>query len=118
MKITGSEEREWITSANQKLKGYALTFADGSVMNTKVGSCIDISFDVNGDRKPNKKGYDQFIFLICRGKQTIRKHCFTTYKPSDNREDNLQKCKNNPYFCSALLEWDNWEFKKDYPYKL
>ena len=118
LKITGSEEREWITSTNQKLKGYALTFADGSVMNSKVGSCIDISFDVNGDKKPNQKGYDQFIFLICKGNQTIRKHCFTTYKPENNREDNLQNCKRNPYYCSALLEWDNWEFKDDYPYKL
>ncbi len=121
MKITGSREQEWITAQNQILKGYSITFPDGSVMNSKVGSCIDISFDVNGDRKPNKRGYDQFIFVFCNSKYSVlknKKRCFSSYKPESTRDENLQNCKDEPYYCSALLQWDNWEFKDDYPYKL
>ena len=116
LKITtsGSKEKEWITSQNQKLKGYSLTFADGSELNVKVGACVDLNFDVNGERKPNQRGYDQFIFLIC----PTSKPCFSSYDNSRDRSYLLQKCKENNYFCSALLQYDNWEFKEDYPYKL
>ena len=118
VKIIDSGEKEWITSLDQKLKGYSITFADGSIMNAKVGSCVDLSFDVNGDRKPNKKGYDQFIFLICKDNNYDKKRCFTTYFPEKTREKNLENCARSAYYCSALLQWDNWEFKDDYPYKL
>ena len=114
-----SEKKEWITSTQQKLDGYSLVFADGSTMNAKVGSCVDLSFDINGDRKPNKRGYDQFIFVICkRDSGRNNKQCFTSYFPAKTREKNLDNCKSNSYYCSSLLQWDNWEFKDDYPYKL
>ena len=30
----------------------------------------------------------------------------------------LEKCKTTPSYCTELLEMDNYEFRKDYPYKL
>lgn len=121
MKITNSGEKEWYRNENGNLKGYSITFPDGSVMNSKVGACIDISFDINGDKQPNTRGYDQFIFVLCNSKYSPlknKKRCFSSYMPESTREENLQNCKDEPYYCSALLQWDNWEFKDDYPYKL
>ena len=118
-----SGKKEWVTSKDQKLEGYSLVLADGSVMNAKVGDCVDISIDINGEKKPNQKGIDQFIFLLCkRGEERIPDRCFTSYsyknRSFNTREKRLEGCKSNPYYCSGLLEWDNWEFKDDYPYKL
>uniref|UniRef100_UPI0040293B7B prepilin-type N-terminal cleavage/methylation domain-containing protein n=1 Tax=Candidatus Scatousia sp. TaxID=3085663 RepID=UPI0040293B7B len=98
-------------------------FLDGSTVIISKGRCMDIVFDINGDRKPNKEGYDQFRFLACD--KTITEWCskkgWCAYYRSDmnqSRAARLNQCKINSAFCSALLEYDNWEFKKDYPYKL
>lgn len=97
-------------------------FTDGSTVKVNQRRCMDMHFDVNGDRKPNKLGYDIFVFLACD--KTITEWCSnkgwcTYYMPSFNqsREDRKMRCKSAPKYCSALLEYDNWEFKDDYPYK-
>ena len=117
-----SGKKEWITSKDQKLDGYSLVLSDGSVLNTKVGDCVDMSIDINGERKPNQKGYDQFIFLLCKKEYAHSNKCFTSYTKNavklDTREKLLEQCKTNSYYCSGLLEWDGWEFKDDYPYRL
>ncbi len=103
--------------------------ADGSMFSFSNGGCMDIRFDVNGYKNPNTTGIDQFVFLICLSKNTREGYCgsdkkaFCTYgtnrKGSANtREKALADCKLSGYWCSSLLEIDNWEFKKDYPYKL
>lgn len=98
-------------------------FTDGSTVRIGKGRCMDIHFDVNGDRKPNKVGYDTFAFLACD--KTITEWCSkkgwcTYYKPAfdQSREARKIQCKSEARYCSALLEYDNWEFKEDYPYKL
>lgn len=98
---------------------------DGSLMDMKNGSCSDIHFDVNGLSKPNKFGYDQFVFLLCPRDRTAT-HCgvgrsFCAYSPVafPTREKAHKACKEtNPSHCGQLLMYDNFEFKDDYPYKL
>ena len=43
-------------------------FADGSVVYLTQGNCIDMDFDTNGPKKPNKLGRDRFGFLFCNKK--------------------------------------------------
>lgn len=49
--ITNTTYGEWI-------KVY---YSDGCTSEIKIGVCYDFYFDVNGYRKPNKFGYDQFV---------------------------------------------------------
>ena len=100
-------------------------FSDGTSLKfTNRGDCLDIVYDVTGETKPNKLGFDRFSFLLCPdtavewGDGTGG---FITYKYKNvmqlnSRQKYLDYCKSGAHFCSALLEYDNWEFKKDYPY--
>lgn len=117
------EKGEEQTPANQT----TVYLADGSSMVLHNGNCIDVRFDINGDGNPNKLGYDIFIFLICLDNSSRLAYCgnknkaFCSYSykyNKDGREKLLELCKANIASCSSLLEYDNWEFKKDYPYKL
>lgn len=63
------------------------------------------------------------MFLACD--KTITEWCSnkgwcTYYKPGmdQSRQARLNQCKLIPNYCTGLLEYDNWEFKDDYPYKL
>lgn len=100
-----------------------IELADGSTVDIHNGSCWDIIYDVNGDKLPNKVAYDKFVFAICINNNLIGgKNFGALYYGSSfaaTREQALQKCKTSPYSgCTALLQFDNWEFKSDYPYKL
>lgn len=112
-----------IDSADEDGTVGRIYFTDGSTVSISKGRCMDLIFDVNGDRKPNKEGYDKFVFLACD--KTITEWCSnkgwcTYYKPAmdQSRAARLNQCKSQPAYCSALLEYDNWEFKKDYPFRL
>ena len=107
--------------SSNRMKVY---FADSSSMTLYNGTCVDIIFDYNGDSKPNVSGRDRFKFLLCPGPYNERYHKnkkpFGSYdqKYINSREDALQKCKESASYCANLLEYDNWEFKDDYPYRL
>lgn len=98
--------------------------ADGTTMYWHNGGCIDMTIDVNGDRNPNKSGYDRFTFLLCMESQAKgycggNKH-FCSYIPTkaQTRKEALSLCKTTPAYCSTLLLYDDWEFKDDYPYRI
>lgn len=97
-------------------------FADGSTMQIKLGSCFDMYFDANGAKKPNLYGRDRFIFYFCyvTGESMYGKNKFfgPVYPGNlSTRDDALKKCKDSPSYCAYLLyKFDNWEFKKDYPW--
>ncbi len=101
-----------------------VTMADGTTMYWHNGSCIDMTIDVNGDRNPNKSGYDRFTFLLCM-ENAAEGHCggnkhFCSYIPAkaQTRKEALSRCKTTPAYCSTLLLYDDWEFKDDYPYRI
>lgn len=104
-------------------------FKDGSaIIGLSAGECLDIRYDINGDKRPNLVGYDQYNFLMCFddtnrtlyfGNKNI---FFGTYGESisgvgSTREEMVTRCKNRALSCSRLLQNDLWEYKSDYPYK-
>lgn len=126
-------------------------FDDGSsITGFYLGSCLDVYYDVNGDKSPNRNGVDKYVFLVCFTPQLREKllgsknNIWGAYgtnlrSSSSARTDILEKCKKGVYktdsdgnpeidengklilttqpgiYCSALLQYDNWEFKPDYP---
>ena len=98
--------------------------ADGSIiMPSTNGRAYTIYYDVNGDKKPNVGGKDIFTFLVANHR-TVDGHefasnqvCGVGWLPYLNtREKALNRCKQRKMYCTTLLYYDNFEFKKDYPY--
>lgn len=115
------------------------TLNDGSVFYlapNAIGTNKPIALDTNGDKGPNKLGRDRFLFnfsylggtkRVCNSNRYIC--AMRDVKSSDafaprSRNEIIAGCKEGYNFgidrddCAILLEFDNWEFKKDYPYKL
>ncbi len=99
--------------------------ADGSSFSLNNGGCMDVIFDSNGNKLPNTFAKDQFTFYFCFAENEKLNRCGSskkTFCTAKNgvltRDEALNKCKRIPYYCTGLLEYDNWEFKDDYPYKL
>lgn len=114
----------YVDSNNKKVY-----YKDGSTILTfYTGGCLDVDYDVNGDKSPNKAGYDRYRFLYCFtdadrtswfGNKDI---FFGTYGSGlsgagTTRNSMIQKCQNEPSWCTRLLQNDQWEFKSDYPFK-
>jgi len=109
--------------------GNKVYYSDGSLLTTfYTGGCLDVDYDVNGDKKPNRQGYDRFRFLFCftddsRTSWFGNKHIFFGIygsgqtAASTTRESMIAKCKTDPAWCTRLLQNDNWEFRSDYPFK-
>lgn len=109
--------------------GNKVFYSDGSLLTTFYsGGCLDVDYDVNGLKGPNREGYDMFRFLFC----------FTTYNrkywfgnddiffgsygggsvaAGASRDGMISKCQEDAMWCTRLLQNDQWEFKSDYPYK-
>lgn len=99
--------------------------ADGTSFALWNGACMDFMFDTNGDKLPNEFGRDKFAFFMCFTQERRNRECggstkaFCPPRYSDKtRDEFIKRCKSNGYYCSALLEYDNWEFRSDYPYRL
>lgn len=70
--------------------------------------------DVNGFKKPNIRGKDVFLieFVFSTGKVKL-------YGQGASRASLLDNCGKSEYgdqLCGALIEYDGWEFKDDYPW--
>ena len=114
-------------------------YKDGSSLYlSNIGGCLDVIFDVNGDKRPNSVGRDKQYFLYCFDAASRQSHFgnsdifFGTYGgglhgEGTSRKQALDACSGsatcpsaggaNPACCSRLLQLDQWEFKDDYPYK-
>lgn len=114
---------------HQYVKNSSVYYKDGScLLEFFTGGCLDVVYDVNCDKSPNRPGYDRFRFLFCYDKNK-RNNWFGsegiywgTYgaglvAPNTSRATMITKCKNAPWYCSRLLQNDQWEFKQDYPFK-
>ena len=104
-------------------------YKDGSMLMTfYTGGCLDVDYDVNGDKAPNKQGYDRHRFLYCFtdadrlswfGNKEV---FFGTYgsgqtSAGTSRDSMIAKCLAEKSWCTKLLQNDQWEFKGDYPLK-
>lgn len=101
-------------------------FLDGSTAILHNGGCLDVNYDVNGIKLPNINGKDRYNFALCDTKSEAlaylgaEKVYWGALRQGfyHSREEMLQACIDSPIYCLPLLKYDNWEFKKDYPYKL
>ena len=107
-------------SSNEKL--YYIKLINGSTIAFHRGGGVDIYIDINGDKKPNKAGYDQFAFLLNISNTQSYSSGFAPIgrkRVIESRKNTLNSCgKNEPWLCSAIIEYDGWEIKQDYPYRL
>jgi len=115
-------------------------YKDGSSLKfdtDQYDSSIDLVYDVNGDKKPNQRGYDEFKFLILftdearinyfgnadiffgtPGNTMNAGEDGDTVSAGVDREKMIDLCKStNRSYCTRLLQNDQWEFKSDYPFK-
>lgn len=104
-------------------------YRDGSSLLTFfTGGCLDVDYDVNADKAPNKQGYDRHRFLYCFTDSSReswfgnKEIFFGTYGSGQSatgtsRESMINQCKTSPSWCTKLLQNDQWEFKGDYPMK-
>ena len=107
------------------VKGNRVYFKDGSYFElVNAGGCQDVIYDVNGDKKPNTSGKDQFRFLYCFddanriswfGNAEVFFGTYGSGMHSMSRSQMVSHCRNNREYCSKLLQNDQWEFKNDYP---
>ena len=93
---------------------------DGTYFYTYKGGCLDFIFDTNGSKKPNKEGRDRFRFLYCPYSNTawIASGKIIPYQKATmtTREQAMTYCKSvSGMYCTALLNFDGWQFKDDYP---
>lgn len=108
---------------------------DGSRISFYKGGCVDVNYDVNGDNGNGKYGRETFKFLFCfsdsnrntyfgdkntffgtYGSGIVSTNSSGAYK-AVSRQDMINKCADatTRSWCSKLLQYDNWEFKHDYP---
>ena len=103
-----------------------LRFVDGSQMSVKVGACYDIWYDINGEKGPNEKGKDIFVFILCKNggcnfnsNQVRGFYCAPTGYHFPTHGQLIDNCKNyrtnGGQYCTILLEQNGYEFPKDYP---
>ena len=101
-----------------------LRFVDGSQMSIKIGACYDIYYDINGEKGPNEKGRDIFVFILCKNggcnsnsNQVRGMYCQPNGEPFPTHEQLIDNCKdrNRGSYCTILLEQNGYEFPKDYP---
>lgn len=109
--------------------GNKVFYSDGSLLTTFYsGGCLDVDYDVNGLKGPNRAGYDQFRFLFCFDKSEREGWFgnddifFGSYGSGSvaagaSRDGMISKCQEKARWCTRLLQNDQWEFKGDYPYK-
>ena len=85
--------------------------------------------DVNGDKKPNRNGYDIFYFYI--NKNDHNGHCALYNKDStycypgdrvyagaeNNYFEKNRTCSGDGFNCLALIKRNGWKIPKDYPVK-
>ncbi len=116
-----SKYLEFEKSGKTTYRGFTVYLADGTSFYIWKANCTEIYFDTNGDKKPNTMGKDQFNFMLCSESVpgwADNKHWSSYYIGGTSRSSRREYCINDARFCSGLLQYDNWEFKEDYPYRL
>ncbi len=130
MNIVGAEENVEISEGlafNNSKKNLRVSLNDGSIFYFTVGNCVDIDYDVNGLKSPNEAGRDIYKFVFCSNAEDSISNTFSKKENQNfsvycsgitNRDQALRACSKESYRCPCLLQYDNFEFKDDYPYKL
>ncbi len=116
-KVGRNQDPQYIKQDNGKVPYIKLK--NGTIIYFHMGSYADFFIDINGLQKPNKLGYDQFICNInIRNLNNTRKGLFMYgYIHITNHKTAVDICTRNSGMCGALIQYDGWKIKNDYPYK-
>lgn len=108
---SGGELIEWNTYNH-----YSIVLKNGVYLHfdaNYITNWIQVRVDINGKQKPNTIGVDNFYIKVYPE--------FKMYGEGSNRMDLLRLCKGttmqSQFYCGALIQYDGWEIKKDYPWK-
>ena len=107
-------------------------FSDGGCFSilpggsNETGGMLHIMYDINCLGKPNLQNRDIFAFSISykTGKSFKLTVGSTSTHDLTKREDIMKECKNEENnahskgACGALIYFDGWEIRDDYPYKI
>lgn len=116
------------TESGNGVNSKRVYLSDGTYFEAKNGACIDIYYDANGEKGPDVYGKDKFIFIFCNlpadkifhfdsPNQVFGPFTHLQVKNYETRDLALERCKISAGECAVLLQrYDNFEFKKDYPY--
>lgn len=88
-------------------------YGGGNPVNGKT-NFLHILIDTNGVNGPNMHGKDVFTLTL-----SLSGNSYLPLQPfgkGNKRTDLLKNCTNTPETCAALLQYDNWEFRSDYPW--
>lgn len=97
-----------------------LKLNNGTILYFHKGGGYDLIIDINGIAAPNKSGYDIFFFLLNGMDSPSYRKGFHPIRSQnvENRNSLFSLCKSEPNYCAALIEYDGWVVKDDYPYNL
>ncbi|MBP7212593.1 type II secretion system protein [bacterium] len=115
---------------NFKVNEPVFILADGSCFNILKGGgdsksgWIHIFYDINCAEKPNVYNRDKFSFTLFYSQNIsfkLKIGSTTTFKyDNPTREELLNICKQGGYgnegSCGALIQYDGWQIKDDYPW--
>ena len=114
------------------VKSPVYIFSDGGCFSLLKGGgnsesgMIHIFYDINCQGNPNEFNRDTFAFTIRfrSGSSFVLKVGSTATFSLNDRDELLEQCTNtesSPHArgaCGALIYFDGWEIKEDYPYKI
>lgn len=96
---------------------YMIYFYDTQDNNRRI---FNIAIDINGKNKPNILGKDIFITTTGHSSNPNNHYKLQMYNYNDHKKEIIIKQTCNKTLssesCGALIEMDNWEISKDYPW--
>ncbi len=106
---------------------YVITLKDGSIIAFMMDSSgagvyqyIYINVDINGNSKPNVYGRDIFTFMLTSATKKLNMagdgYSRETLMSSSRRGCNKNSTSDAGFYCGALIQYDGWEIKNDYPW--
>lgn len=108
--------------------GYAGSGIGSSDKDTSYLGAISFIIDVNGPKLPNRLGKDIFIctfpllgnaslFFDQRFEFHYVGSTFNGYRIlTESRDELFENCKSGGEYCGALIQYDGWQIKDDYPW--
>ena len=106
---------------------YVIYLKDGSIIafsmdvsGAGVYQYIYINVDINGNAKPNVYGRDIFTFMLTSATKKLNMagdgYSRTVLTSSSRRGCNKNSQYDAGFYCGALIQYDGWEIKDDYPW--
>ena len=106
---------------------YIIFLQDGTTLILSIDSnkhAVIIHVDINGNKNPNKVGRDVFTYYLNTSKTITKQNFwgldgnFSNVSRDFLLNDGNRGCKKNSlgYYCGALIQYDGWQIKDDYPW--